>query len=70
LNMAVVLKQQVWNIDKDQPVADVKTEEDALREWTVPRRFNMTMLLSFALIALLISPGWALQRAGLFCHAA
>ncbi len=55
LNMAAALKQQVWNIDKDQPVADVKTEEDALREWTVPRRFNMTILLSFASIALLLA---------------
>ena len=45
----------MWNIDKDQPVADVGTEEDALREWAAPRRFNMTVLLNFAGIALVLA---------------
>nr|MDQ2950480.1 FtsX-like permease family protein [Acidobacteriota bacterium] len=52
---AASLKQQVWNIDKEQPVTDVQTEEGALRDWSEPRRFNMTILLSFAAIALLLA---------------
>ncbi len=55
LLMAAAIKQQVWNIDKDQPVSEVGTEEDALREWETPRRFNMTVLLNFAGVALLLA---------------
>ena len=45
----------MWNIDNEQPAADVQTEEGALREWSASRRFNMTILLSFAAIALLLA---------------
>jgi putative ABC transport system permease protein len=55
LTMASAVKQQVWNIDKDQPVSEVGTEEGALREWVAPRRFNMTILLKFAGIALVLA---------------
>jgi putative ABC transport system permease protein len=55
LNLAGAVKQQVWNIDKDQPVKEVMTEEDALRSWSEPRRFNLTILLVFAGIALLLA---------------
>ncbi len=34
LRLANAVKQQVWNIDKDQPVKEVMTEETALREWS------------------------------------
>lgn len=40
LGMASAVKQQVWNIDKEQPVSEVGTEEAALREWAAPRRFK------------------------------
>ena len=49
------LKQQVWNIDRNQPVAEVMTEEAALKEWLAPMRFNMTVLLTFASIAILLA---------------
>jgi putative ABC transport system permease protein len=52
LNMAPAIKQQVWNIEKDQPISDVVTADTMLRNWTAPRRFNMVILLSFAAIAL------------------
>ncbi len=51
LKLANAVKQQVWNIDKGQPVTEVMTEEAALSAWSAPRRFNMTVLLSFAAIA-------------------
>jgi putative ABC transport system permease protein len=55
LSMAPAIKQQVWNIEKEQPISDVVTAEVMLREWTAPRRFNMVILLSFATIALALA---------------
>lgn len=55
LSMASAVKQQVWNIDKEQPIAEVGTEEEALRSWVAPRRFNMIILLTFAGIALALA---------------
>ncbi len=55
LTLANAVKQKVWNIDKDQPVNELMTEEAALREWSAPRRFNMTILLSFAVIAIVLT---------------
>ncbi|HEY3456450.1 MAG TPA: ABC transporter permease, partial [Bryobacteraceae bacterium] len=55
LNLANAVKQQVWNLDKDQPVSGVMTEEAALREWSAPRRFNLIVLLVFAVIALALA---------------
>jgi predicted permease len=55
LTLANAVKQQVWNIDKDQPIKEVMTEETALREWSAPRRFNLVVLLAFAAIALALA---------------
>ena len=55
LTLANAVKQQVWNIDKDQPVKEVMTEEAALREWSAPRRFNLMVLVVFAAIALALA---------------
>ena len=52
LGMASAVKQQVWNIEREQPIPDVVTADMMLRDWTAPRRFNMFILLSFAGIAL------------------
>ncbi|MBV9269326.1 MAG: FtsX-like permease family protein [Acidobacteriaceae bacterium] len=53
-SVLLTLKQPVWSIDKDQAV-DVATEEDALRDWAAPRRFNMTVLAAFGVAALLLA---------------
>ncbi len=55
LKLASAAKQKVWDIDKDQPVKEVMTEEAALREWSAPRRFNLMVLLVFAAIALMLA---------------
>ncbi len=55
LALAPAVKKQVWDIDKEQAVTEVGTEEAALREWTAPRRFNMTVLVNFAGLALLLA---------------
>jgi ABC-type antimicrobial peptide transport system permease subunit len=55
LRLANGVKQQTWNIDKAQPVTEVMTEEAALHEWSAPRRFNLTVLIVFAAIALALA---------------
>jgi putative ABC transport system permease protein len=55
LALANAVKQQVWNIDRDLPVTDVVSEETALREWSAPRRFNLIVMLSFAVAAVLLA---------------
>jgi putative ABC transport system permease protein len=55
LKFASAVKQQVWNIDKDQPVKEAMSEEEALHEWSAPRRFNLIVLVAFAVIALALA---------------
>lgn len=55
LAMANAVKRQVWAIDKDQPVADVDTMENVLHEWVSPRRFLMTILVTFGAMALILA---------------
>ena len=55
LLLANIVKQQVWNIDKDQPIKEVASEDAALREFAAPRRFTLFVLLVFALLALLLA---------------
>jgi putative ABC transport system permease protein len=55
LSFAFSVEQQLWNVDKEQPVSDVKSMEGVLREWLAPRRFSMTVLMNFAGVALLLS---------------
>ena len=55
LAMAKAVEQQVWAADKDQPVSEVESMNSILSEWVAPRRFMMTVLLAFGLIALLLA---------------
>ncbi len=55
LAMANAVKQQVWAIDKDEPVSQVDSMENILSEWVAPRRFTMTVLLGFGGIALILA---------------
>jgi putative ABC transport system permease protein len=55
LAMANAVKHQVWAIDKDEPVSAVDSMENVLSEWVAPRRFTMTVLLSFGAIALVLA---------------
>jgi putative ABC transport system permease protein len=55
MGLASEVENQVWNIDKEQPVSDVSSMDAILHDWTAPRRFNMTVLLNFAAVALLLA---------------
>jgi putative ABC transport system permease protein len=49
------LREQVWSIDANQSVADVKTMEAMLESTLGPRRVTMLLLASFAGVALLLA---------------
>jgi putative ABC transport system permease protein len=53
--LAPAVQRAVQQIDKDQPIADVKTMSQLLGESTASRRFNMLLLGIFGLIALLLA---------------
>ena len=53
--LASSIQSAVQQIDKDQPIADVKTMSQLLNEATAARRFNMLLLGVFALLALVLA---------------
>ncbi len=55
LALANAVKQQVWAIDKDQPVSQVDSMENMISEWVAPRRFTMSVLVDFGLIATILA---------------
>jgi putative ABC transport system permease protein len=55
LGMAAVVRKAVWEIDKDQPVSNIKTMEDVLSESIARQRFSMLLLGIFAALALVLA---------------
>ncbi|HYY56574.1 MAG TPA: ABC transporter permease [Pyrinomonadaceae bacterium] len=53
--LAAAVRREVAVLDKDQPVADIKTMEERLSESVAPRRFNMLLLAIFAALALILA---------------
>ena len=53
--LASSIQSAVQQIDKDQPIADVRTMSQLLNEATAARRFNMLLLGVFALLALVLA---------------
>ena len=54
-SFAASLRDQVWAIDKDQSVFDIKTMDKMLSEMISQRRFNMLLLGIFAAVALILA---------------
>ena len=55
LNLLAAMKSQIQEIDKDMPIADVKTMRELLSESVSGRRFNMLLLTVFAAVALVLA---------------
>jgi putative ABC transport system permease protein len=55
LSMAGALKGQIQEIDKDLPIAEVKTMEQLLSDSVSGPRFNMLLLTVFAVVALVLA---------------
>ena len=53
--MAASLRNEVWAIDKDQPVTTIKTMDEAVSESIARERFNMQLLTIFAVVALILA---------------
>jgi putative ABC transport system permease protein len=55
LGMAAAVRRAVWEIDKDQPVSNIKTMEDVLSDSIARQRFSMLLLGIFAAVALVLA---------------
>jgi putative ABC transport system permease protein len=55
LALAAALKTQVWSVDKDQPIANIRTMEEVVSRSLGQQRFNMLLLATFSLAALLLA---------------
>jgi putative ABC transport system permease protein len=53
--LASSIRQIVAEIDRDQPIANIKTMRDVVSTTVAPRRFNMLLLSIFAGIAVLLA---------------
>jgi putative ABC transport system permease protein len=49
--VAPEIRTAIWSIDKSLPIVGLQTMEQALNEAYAPRRFDMALLLAFALLA-------------------
>src|SRR5205814_794915 len=54
-NLVAAIQKEVWAIDKDQPVTNVKTLDEVLSDSAAQRRFQMLLLLLFAGLALFLA---------------
>ena len=53
--LIAAVQNEIWAIDKDQPVFDVKTMDERLSASVSSRRFQMVILATFAAVALLLA---------------
>jgi putative ABC transport system permease protein len=49
------VRQAIWSVDKDQPVARIRTMAAVAEEELAPRRQQMTLLATFATLALVLA---------------
>ncbi len=54
-SMATAVRNAVAAIDPEQPVFDISTMDQRLAASVAPRRFNLVLLASFALLAMLLA---------------
>jgi len=54
-SLANLMKQKVWEVDKEQPVSDVLTLEDLVEKRTSQARFNMWVLSCFAGLGIVLA---------------
>jgi putative ABC transport system permease protein len=54
-SLAATVRKTVWEIDKDQPVSNIRTMEEILLESIARQRFSMLLLAIFAGVALILA---------------
>ena len=55
LQLVTAVENQVWAIDKNLPVAEVRTMNEVISEGVEQQRFNMLLLAVFASVALILA---------------
>jgi putative ABC transport system permease protein len=55
LSLAATVRKAVWEIDKDQPVSDIRTMEAILADSIARQRFSMLLFGIFAALALVLA---------------
>jgi putative ABC transport system permease protein len=55
IGMAATVRRAVWEIDKDQPVSNIKTMDEIAAESVARQRFSMLLLAIFAGVALVLA---------------
>jgi len=54
-SLAATVRKAVWEIDKDQPVSNIRTMEEILADSIARQRFSMLLLAIFAGVALVLA---------------
>ena len=54
-SLVSAVRNEIWAVDKDQPIFNIKTMEQRVAESTSQRRFNMLLLVVFAAVALALA---------------
>ena len=54
-SLAATVRKTVWEIDKDQPVSDIRTMEQIFAESIARQRFSMLLLAIFAGVAMVLA---------------
>jgi len=54
-SLAATVRKTVWEIDKDQPVSNIRTMEEILLDSIARQRFSMLLLAIFASVALILA---------------
>jgi putative ABC transport system permease protein len=49
------IEEQIYSVDRSQPVSDVKTMEERLSGSLAPQRFNLVLIGTFAAIAIILA---------------
>ena len=55
LSLAATVRKTVWEIDKDQPVSNIRTMDEVLSDSVARQRFSMLLLGIFASVALILA---------------
>ena len=66
LRLAGAVREQIWSVDPDQPVTQVRRMSDWVNESIALQRFSALLLLGFALVGLILA---AVGIYGLFAYA-
>jgi predicted permease len=55
LSLGTVVRQAIWAVDADQPISNIKTMDDIIATEVSQRRLRMSLLATFAAVALLLA---------------